>query len=307
MRVVSLLPAGTEIVAALGALENLVGVTHECDFPAVVCSRARVTRSAVDGTMEPGAVDDAVRRLAGDGAPLYALDEKRIAALRPDLLLTQALCDVCAVSEADVRALAARLDPAPRVVTISASSLDGVLADIGTVAEALDLPDERDELITGLRARMRVVHGTLKEHEAPRPRVAVIEWTDPVYAAGHWVPEMVRRAGGVDVLAQHDAPSRTVTADEVRAADPEVIVIAPCGYDASRAERAAQELLERREWAWARDRRVWAVDANGLVSRPGPRLVDGIELFARLFNPALFSPVDDSHALAVSDLAARPG
>ena len=306
MRVVSLLPAGTEIVAALGALENLVGVTHECDFPTVVCSRARVTRSVVDGAMEPGAVDEAVRRLAGDGAPLYALDEKRIAALRPDLLLTQALCDVCAVSEADVRALAGRLDSAPRVVTISASSLDGVLADISTVAESLDLADERDELLSGLRARMRAVHGTLKEHEAPRPRVAVLEWTDPLYAAGHWVPEMVRRAGGIDVLAQPGTHSRGISPDEVRAADPEVIVIAPCGYDARRAAEAGRELLERPDWAWARGRRVWAVDSNGLVSRPGPRLVDGIELFARLFNPALFSPVDDSHALPLSAGAPRP-
>ena len=306
MRVVSLLPAGTEIVAALGALENLVGVTHECDFPAVVCSRARVTRRAIDGAMEPGAVDDAVKRLAGEGAPLYAIDEKRVAALRPDLLLTQSLCDVCAVSEADVRALAAALDPPPRVVTISASTLDGVLADIATVADALDLPGERDELLTGLRARMRVVHGTLKEHEAPRPRVAVLEWTDPVYAAGHWVPEMVRRAGGIDVLAEPDAHSREVSADAVRAADPEVIVVAPCGYDARRAAAAAREMLDLPAWAWARERRVWAVDSNGLVSRPGPRLVDGIELFARLFNPALFSPVDDSHALPVSDPAGRP-
>ena len=150
---------------------------------------------------------------------------------------------------------------------------------------------------------MRAVHGTLQEHDAPRPRVAVLEWTDPLYAAGHWVPEMIRRAGGIDVLAEAGSHSRTVRVDDVRAADPEVLVVAPCGYDARRAARAAEELLERPEWAWARERRVWAVDSNGLVSRPGPRLVDGIELFARLFNPGLFSPVDDSHALPLSEAA----
>ena len=296
MRVVSLLPAGTEIVAALGALETLVGVTHECDFPAVVRSRARVTRSEVDARGAPATVDGDVRRLASDGAPLYALDEQRIAALRPELILTQKLCDVCAVSEADVRALAGRLSPAPRVLTLAGDSFDGVLGDIGTVAEALGCEDERDELVTGLRARLRAVHGVLKEHEAPRPRVAVIEWTDPLYTAGHWVPEMIRRAGGQDVLSSPGAHSARTTADAVRAADPEVLLVAPCGYDLARAAQAGRELLAQDEWAWARGRRVWAVDANGLVSRPGPRLVDGVEVFARVFHPELFSPLDDGHA-----------
>ena len=300
MRVVSLLPAATEIVASLGALENLVGITHECDFPAVVRSRARVTRSAVDGAAPPGTVDADVRRLSTNGESLYALDEKRIAALRPDLVLTQKLCDVCAVSEEDVRALADRLSPAPRVLTLDGTSLDAVLEDVARVGEALGLEDERDELLSGLRARMRVVHGILKEHEAPRPRVAVLEWTDPLYTAGHWVPEMIRRAGGQDVLAAPGAHSVQTTPDAVRAADPEVVLVAPCGYDTARAERAGRELLGREEWAWARARRVWAVDANGLVSRPGPRLVDGIELFARIFNPGLFSEIDDAHARRIA-------
>ena len=299
MRVVSLLPSGTEIVAALGALETLVGVTHECDYPAVVGSRARVTRSAVDGAAAPGDVDARVSELLSSGASLYTMDEPRIAALRPDVIITQALCDVCAVTEADVRALAARLTPSPAVITVSGGTIDGVFDDIARVAAALHMVDEGEELLAGLRARTRAVHDRLAQHSAPRPRVAVIEWTDPIYAAGHWAPEMVRRAGGTDVLARAGERSVMVSAGQVRDADPEVILVAPCGYPARRAHDAARVMLAREEWSWARDRRVWAVDANGLVSRPGPRLVDGIELFARIFNPSLFSPIDDSHALAV--------
>lgn len=307
MRVVSLLPGATEIVAALGALEQLVGVTHECDWPPVVGSRARVTRSAVPVGAAPGAVDAAVRALAGQGTPLFTLDEARIAALRPDLVLTQALCDVCAVREDDVRALAARLSPAPRVLALSASSLDGVLADVRAVAEALGLPDEGEELLDGLVARMRRVHETLKAARAPRPRVAVIEWTDPVFPAGHWTPEMVRRAGGVDVLMQPGAHSRATPLADVAAADPEIVVVAPCGYDLPRAVAEARALGEREAWHWLAGRQLWAVDANALVSRPGPRLVDGIETFARIFNPALFSPVDEARAARIAQAGRQHG
>ena len=212
MRVVSLLPSGTEIVAALGALETLVGVTHECDYPAVVGSRVRVTHSAVDGTVAPGVVDARVSELLSSGASLYTMDEPRIAGLRPDVIITQALCDVCAVTEADVRALAARITPSPAVITVSGGTIDGVFDDIARVAAALHMMDEGEELLAGLRARKRAVHDRLAQHGAPRPRVAVIEWTDPLYAAGHWAPEMVRRAGGTDVLARAGERSVVVSA-----------------------------------------------------------------------------------------------
>jgi iron complex transport system substrate-binding protein len=296
MRVVSLLPAATEIVAALGALEHLVGVTHECDHPSVVRSRARVTRSDVAVGAAPGAVNAQVADLAASGAPLFTLDESRIAALHPDLVLTQALCDVCAVSEDDVRAVVGRLTPSPRVVTLSAGTLDGVLADIRAVADALGLQDEGDELLQGLAARMRQVHETLKAARAPRPRVAVVEWTDPVFPAGHWTPEMIRRAGGVDVLMEPGQHSVAVPLEQVAAADPEIVLVAPCGYDVARAEAEGRAVLADARWGWLAGRQVWAIDANALVSRPGPRLVDGIETFARVFNPALFSPVDPERA-----------
>lgn len=298
MRVVSLLPSATEIVAALGAMEHLVGVTHACDHPPMVASRARVTTTAVDAHAAPGVIDAQVRDITARGEPLYTLLEDRIRALHPDLLLTQALCEVCAVMETDVRALAARLSPPPRVVTLSATTFDGVLDDITRVGAALDLPDEAEEFVAGARARLRTVHETLKAATAPRPRVAVIEWGEPIYAAGHWVPEMVRRAGGTDVLAKPGEHSVVVTLDAVRSADPRIILIAPCGYDLAAATAEGERLLARPEWAWALSggRQVFAVDANAFASRPGPRLVDGVEVFARCFNPGLFTPLEASFA-----------
>ena len=303
MRVISLLPSATEIVAALGGLEHLVGVTHACDHPPMVDSRVRVTTTAVDGDAAPGEVDAQVRRIFDAGQPLYTLLEDRIRALRPDLLITQALCDVCAVTETDVRALAARLEPPPTVLTLDATSLDGVLDDIARAGAALGLESEAEELLIGARARMRRVHDTLESAKAPRPRVAVIEWGEPIYAAGHWVPEMVHRAGGVDTLAKRGEHSVVVTRDAVRDADPEVILIAPCGYDLARAQQEGERLLALDGWAWARTRRVYAIDANAFASRPGPRLVDGIEVFARCFSPALFSPLDTGRAAPLTTAA----
>lgn len=300
MRVVSLLPSATEIVAALGAMESLVGVTHECDHPAQVASRLRVTRSLVDGGAAPGAVDAEVRTLANAGTPLYQLDEAGIRGLRPELILTQALCDVCAVMETDVRALAARLDPEPAVVSLSASTLEGVFADIAAVAHAMGLDDEGEELLAGLRARMFAVHTTLKAARAPRPRVAMLEWTDPLFAAGHWVPEMIRRAGGIDVLASPGEHSRVVTPAIVAAAAPDVVIVAPCGYDVARAVDAARTLVASAGWTPLRDATTWALDGNALTSRPGPRVVDGIDVMARMFNPPLFSPADPAYATRVS-------
>jgi len=300
MRVVSLLPSATEIVAALGAIESLVGITHECDHPAQVASRLRVTSSLVDAAEQPGVVDAQVRTLVSEGTPLYALDEERIRALRPGLILTQALCDVCAVMETDVRALAARLSPEPRVLSLSASTLDGVFDDVASVAHAMHLDDEGEELLAGMHARIRAVHDTLKAAGAPRPRVAMIEWTDPVFAGGHWVPEMIRRAGGTDVLASAGAHSQVVTMEAIAAASPEIVIVAPCGYGIDRAAAAAQQLMASASWNLPGECVVWALDGNALTSRPGPRLVDGIEVMARIFNPSLFSPVDARYAACVN-------
>lgn len=300
MRVVSLLPAATEIVAFLGATEHLVGVTHECDYPDIVGSRARVTHSAIPHGLDPAAIDAAVREQSGQGHDLFTLDEARIRALHPTLLLTQALCEVCAVRETDVRELAARLSPRPPVITLGGTTLDGIYADIQAVADALGAQSEAEELLAGLRDRVRHVHDTLKAAKAPRPRAALIEWTSPVYAAGHWGPEQIKRAGGIDVVGHPGTHSVTVTMDALIAADPAFVLIAPCGYALDAAYHEAEQLLRHPDWAWLDGRQVWALDANGLVSRPGPRVVDGIETMARIMNPLLFSAVDARHARRVA-------
>jgi iron complex transport system substrate-binding protein len=300
VRIVSLLPAATEIVAFLGATEHLVGITHECDYPAVVGSRARVTRSAIPHSTDPLLIDTAVREQASVGQPLFTLDAVRIRALHPDLLLTQALCDVCAVSENDVRALAARLSPVPNVVTLGGTTLDGIYADIQAVADAVDARSDAEELLAGLRDRVKHVHDTLKAARAPRPRAALIEWTSPVFVAGHWGPEQIKRAGGIDVLGTAGAHSQTATFETLARSEPEFVFIAPCGYSLASATAEASSLLRDAAWSWLGGAQVWALDANGLVSRPGPRVVDGIEAMARIMNPLLFSTIDPHHARRVA-------
>ena len=295
-RVVALFPAATEIVAALGAWERLVGVTHECDYPALVRALPRVTTGRVDYAAPPADVDALVSAAAGEGASLFTIDRDRIVALAPDLVITQGLCDVCAVSDGDVSTVAALLSPEPAILSLSATRFDDVLASIAAVATALDCEDEGRELLAGLRVRLRQVHETLARARAPRPRVAVIEWTDPPYIAGHWVPDMLRRAGGVDALAVAGAHSRRCTADELRAAAPDVLVVAACGYDCRRSAEEGLRLLHDPAWAWARSLPAWAMDGNALTSRPGPRLCTGIEVMARMLHPGLFTPVDPDSA-----------
>ncbi|MFM8567775.1 MAG: ABC transporter substrate-binding protein [Gemmatimonadota bacterium] len=294
MRVVSLLPAATEMVDVLGALASLVGVTHECDHPAAARSCPRMTGTAIDVTADAATVDAQVRRVAAAGMPLFTLDAAALRTARPDVILTQALCDVCAVSEEDVRHVAAGCDPIPRLVTLNATTLDGVLSDLARVGDALGRPEAAARWRETAVARMHRVHETLKAARAPRPRVAVIEWGDPLYAAGHWTPELVRRAGGIDVLATPGAHSVPVTLDTIQHANPELILIAPCGYDLPRAVAEAQRLRAHPDWAWARDRRWAALDANALLSRPGPRLIDGLEAIAHTVAPTLLpSPPTD--------------
>jgi len=296
VRVVSFLPSATEIVAALGQLDAIVGISHECDYPPDVRSRDVVTSSAIDSAGAPGVIDVQVRDYVDTGRALYDVREDRVRALAPDVMITQVVCDVCAVSEGDVRALATQLSPHPEVVTLGATTLDGIFSDIQRVAEALGVSARGEELVEHARSRMRAVHERLKAARAPRPRVAVIEWTDPIFAAGHWVPEMVRRAGGIDVLAEPGEHSTTRTLDQVRDATPQVILVAPCGFDLERAAADAGRLLTIADWAWARETQVWALDANSFLSRPGPRVVDGIELLAQVLHTTLFGAPSSSAA-----------
>ena len=295
-RVISLLPGATEIVCALGATDSLVGISHECDYPPEITHLPRVSASAVDSSASSRDIDAAVRRVSESGLPMFALAAGDIARLAPTLIITQSLCEVCAVSEGDVRDIATLVTPSPTILPMTGTTLDGVWADIAAIGAALGRSDAAAALQSSLAERMRVVHETLKTARAPRPRVAVVEWLDPLFIAGHWTPELVRRAGGVDVVAAPGAHSVQVAVEQVRAAEPEVLLFAPCGFDVERAAREACALLASDAWTWARGREVWALDGNALTSRPGPRLVDAIEVMASIFSPTLFDAGDPIHA-----------
>src|SRR5438477_6348890 len=280
VRVISLLPAATEIVAALGAGGRLVGVTHECDYPPEVRSLPRVTRSRLDPGLSSSEIDRAMTDARRTGVAAVELDAALVARLRPDVIIGQAVCDVCAVGEAELGRLVTALMPTPRIVTLHAHTLDGVVADIGKVGEALELRDEAEELVAGLRYRLRRVR--LANAARPTaPSVLVLEWLDPPYVAGHWVPELVALAGGQDLGSAPGERSRARPWEELAALAPDVVVVALCGFDIPRAQAelgavtdgAARTLLGRR---------VEFLDGNAYTSRPGPRLVDAAETLARL-------------------------
>jgi iron complex transport system substrate-binding protein len=303
-RIISLVPGATEIVCALGAADSLVAISHECDFPPEITHLPRVSTSAVDSTATSHDIDAAVRRVVESGLPLFALAAEDIVRLAPTLIITQSLCEVCAVSDGDVRDVAHLVSPAPAIVPMTGTTLDGVWDDIRSIGAALGRSDEAAERLASFAARMRSVHERLKFARAPRPRVAVIEWIDPLFIAGHWTPELVRRAGGVDVVAVAGAHSVQATVEQVRAADPEIILFAPCGFDVVRAAREARALLATDAWQWARDRVAWAIDGNALTSRPGPRLADAVEVMAALFNVDMFGAAASHMVLSLS-LAAQ--
>ena len=282
MRVVSLLPAATEIVAALGAEGSLVGISHECDWPPSVRHLPRVTATPIDASRQSGAIDAEVRRLHAQGRPVIGVDGGLLAELRPDLILTQDLCDVCAVVDGDVRALAAPLGPSPALLPLRARTLEGIFEDVAAVGAALDRVDEAGELVAGLRRRLARLQ---RDDGTPPPRVVCLEWLDPIYLAGHWVPELIEAAGGRDVGARPGAHSRRTTIEEVEASGAELILVAQCGFDLARAgreyaafEEAVRKAGGRPPSAWGAP--VWLIDGNAYTSRPGPRVVDGAERIA---------------------------
>jgi iron complex transport system substrate-binding protein len=291
MRVVSLLPAATEIVAALGAGNLLVGVSHACDYPPEVRALPQVTRSRLDATRPSGEIDRAVAAAKSAGRSSVEVDVALVARLRPDVIIGQGLCDVCAVGPGDLDRLVATLLPTPWLVTLHAHTLAGVLDDIRKVGDAVELADEAEELIAGLRYRLerlpkRISAGA--QHAAPlqrRPRVLVLEWLDPPYVAGHWVPELVELAGGRAVGVAAGEPSRPHPWRELAALapPPDLVVIALCGFDVprARAELAAVTDPDARPVLAGRGL-VEFLDGNAYTSRPGPRLVDAAELLARL-------------------------
>ncbi|MDX6703034.1 MAG: iron complex transport system substrate-binding protein [Baekduia sp.] len=281
MRIVSLVPHATELLYALGLGDSVVGVTHECDFPAQTAGVARVTRDLLPAGLSAGEIDAAVRERTEQGQAIYALDEALLAELQPDLIVTQALCPVCAVSYDDVTAVAQRLEPRPKVIALDPKTFGETMGDIRTVALATDAEEEGVDLVARLRARVDRIKTAVED--APARTLVALEWFDPVFVAGHWTPQVIELAGGVDLLGFPGEHSEQVDWDAVRAARPDVLLCIPCGYDGPRAlEEAARFAGELRSTG---AKELVALDAAAYFSRPGPRLVDGLETLAHALHP----------------------
>jgi iron complex transport system substrate-binding protein len=272
MRVVTLLPGATEIVAALGGAGELVAISHECDYPPSVQHLPRVTSTPLDPSLPSGAIDAEVRRLRESGRAVIAVEAAVLEALAPDLVITQDLCEVCAVADGEVHRLASAVSPAPRVLALTGRTFEGVLADVRCVAEALDLPEEGDELVAGLRERLARLR---RSAPARPPRMLCIEWLDPLYLAGHWVPDLVAAAGGIDVGATPGSHSRVTTWDAVSAERPAVIAVMLCGFGVERARAELERVRDADALRLLAATPVWILDGNAYTSRPGPRIVDG--------------------------------
>lgn len=297
MRIVSLVPHATELLFALGLGPETVAVTHECDYPPAAEQLPRVTRDVLPSGLSAAEIDAAVRERTLAGEAIYELDREQLAALEPDLIVTQALCPVCAVSYDEVAALAETLPSAPRVIALDPKTLGETLGDVRTIAQATERRDTGVDLIRAAAARIDRVK--LAVRGQPRPRVAALEWLDPVYIAGHWTPQLIELAGGEDVLGLPGEPSQTVSWEELAAARPDVVVAMPCGYDAPRAH--AEAVAYERELAALQAQRIVAVNASAYFSRPGPRLIDGLELLAHILHPQRIEQPAGTDALPVAE------
>jgi iron complex transport system substrate-binding protein len=283
MRIVSLVPHATELLFALGLGDQVVAVTHECDYPDAAGSLPHITRDRLPGGLSAAEIDAAVREHTERGEAIYELDAERLRELEPDLIVTQALCPVCAVSVDDVRAVAGAIPSRPHVVALDPHTLGESFGDVRTVAQLTRSRDAALDLIARQRARIDAVKIAVRKAE--RVPVAAIEWLDPVFVAGHWTPQIIDLAGGIDVLGFPGEPSEQSTWETVAAAAPRVVVAMPCGYDAERSHAEAESHAAALRTVGAE--RVVAVDASAYFSRPGPRLVDGLELMAHILHPDL--------------------
>jgi len=294
VRIVSLVPHATELLFALGLGDDVVGVTHECDYPEQASERSHVTRNVLADGLTAGEIDAAVRERTLEGESIYELDDQAMRALEPDLIVTQALCHVCAVSHDEVQALALQLPGPPRVIPLDPKTYGETLGDVRTIAQATDSRDAALDLIARTARRADVVRLAIRDTR--RPRVAALEWLDPVFVAGHWTPQLIEMAGGDDVMGFSGEPSRESSWEEVGASQPEVVVLMQCGYDAPRAQAEGVQYAARLRSLGAG--RVVAVNASAYFSRPGPRLIDGLELLAHILHPDRV-PSAPAEALAV--------
>jgi iron complex transport system substrate-binding protein len=293
MRIVSLLPSTTEIVCALGLIDSLAGITHECDYPPEVRGKPVLTRSIIPTGLTSSAIDAAVTELLRQGhspGSIYHIDAPTLHAVSPDLILTQQLCDVCAVSFSEVQRAVASIGGECRVVSLEPASLDEILDAILQVGALAEVPGTAARLVAGLRARLDAVRQAVAN--TPRRRVCCLEWLDPPFTAGHWVPEQVALAGGAEVFDRPRLPSQRAAWDEVLAQEPEVFVLLPCGFDLAGTLHELERTPPPPGWhaqPAVRAGQVYAVDGSAYFSRPGPRVVDGVEILAHVLHPDLVS------------------
>ena len=317
-RIVSLLPAATEIAAALGLMDEVVGVSHECDFPNEANTRPCVTRLRINATarqaqlspsnqagMTSRQVDEWVRRALREQGTIYAIDEPLLRALRPDVILTQKLCDVCAVGYGTVARLAETLPEPPRLVNLEPTSLSDIFENIRHVAQACGVLERAERVIANLSARVEAVRERAAQ-VADRPRCFLMEWVDPPFCSGHWGPELVEIAGGHDPLGRKHQPSAQIDWEQVLDASPDIIVLALCGYDVDLARRD-YELLKKfpgfDSLPAARSRDIYLVNASAYFARPGPRIVDSIEILAGILHPKQFPEFADRPRADVAAIA----
>ena len=294
MRIVSLVPSATEMLFSLGLGSDLIAVTHECDYPPAARELPKITRDVLPAGLSAAEIDAAVSERTLAGKSIYELDTEALQDLRPDLVVTQALCSVCAVSYDDVRAIAQEIDPQPQVISLDPHTVGEVLGDARTLAQATNRKDAAVELVRDMATRIDRVR--LAVRGARRPRVAALEWLDPPFAAGHWTPQLIEYAGGEDALGFAGEPSQRCAWEQVAAAQPDIVVVMPCGYDAEIAHREAE--MHRDQLAALGAGEVVSVDAAAYFSRPGPRIVDGLELLASIIHPELV-PESPGAALTV--------
>lgn len=306
MRIVSLLPSATEIVCALGAADELIGISHECDFPAAIRDRPVLTRSTIDSHASSRAIDTAVRAVIASALSVYTVDSDRLAQLAPDVIVTQDLCEVCAVSLDDVRAAVARLAQRDSVdiVSLRPTRLAHVLGDIERVAAGIGRIAEADRVRGELQQRIDDIRR--RAAQLPRPRVISLEWMDPLMLGGTWMPELIELAGGIAVGAEAGAPAPTITPDQLAGLAPDVVVVKPCGFSLPRAlaerpliERGVIGPLARR----GRRARIYVTDGNAYFNRPGPRLVESLEIMAACAHPEQFADFAAAHASVIERLA----
>ncbi len=298
-RIVSLLPSATEILFALGLDEQVVGVSHECDFPAAARSKTVVIHSRIPEDVSPLETDRLVREFTARGESIYTVDGEALKRLAPDLIVTQNLCSVCAASPEDLAAVLATFDYRPEVLSLDPLDLGDVWRDILWVGDETFRGHEAEHLLESIGQKLATIDAEVAQLVS-RPRVALLEWLQPIYVGGHWIPEMIELAGGHDIFGKVRTPSFRISLEDIIVAQPEVLVVAPCGYNADQAHAEYRSVTFPREWhemPAVRNNQIYYVDANSYFSRPGPRLVTGIEILAKLFHSGITVSAEAEQAI----------